>query len=132
MSSRSGKTVQFADDPPQSFSDSELERSQSRHTGERRRRRSGRRVSSPASDGSSETIELPERFDEHGRPKDRKDSVADAVENFLRGNNTAGSRFNDVVDGLLGGGRGRDRRRRSSDQYVRKDRRDWDPRDHGD
>jgi hypothetical protein len=115
--SSAAKTVQFADEPPQSYSDSELERPSSRRSasGTRRRRRSGKRSDSPASDGSEETIDLPRRFDSEGRPV-RKDSVADAVEAFLLG--------------TLGGGHDSgSRRRRNSDNYVRRDRRQNRDRD---
>lgn len=99
--------MQFADEPPQSLSDSELERPSSRRAGGPRRR-SGKRTESPASDGSDETIDLPERFDKNGQPI-RKDSIADAVEAFLLG-----------ISGNHGGSE--QRRRRDSDNYVRRRR----------
>jgi hypothetical protein len=107
--SSTGKTVQFADEPPQSLSDSELDRPSSRRS-DGPRRRSGKRNESPASDGSEETIDLPQRFDKNGQPI-RKDSVADAVEAFLLS-----------ISGDKSNGGSSSRRRRSSDNYVRRDR----------
>lgn len=85
----------------QSYSDSELSRAGSSHSRRKSNRRSNKRNDSPASDGSSDTIELPPRFDEHGRPKERSDSMANAVEQFLSGRNHAGSILNHVVDEFL-------------------------------
>jgi hypothetical protein len=118
-SSATGKSVQFTDDPPQSFSDSEIGRPTSRHS--QGRRRSGKRASSPASDDSNDTIDAetmvpPSRTDAQGRPL-RKDSVADAVEAFLTGRSAAGQRFNSAVDEFLGVPQ---RRRRGSEGRRRK------------
>jgi len=112
------KSVQFSNDPPQSFSDSEIERTSSRHSLERgtgeRRRRSGKRAQSPASDDSSDTVELPRRFDEHGRPI-RHDSVADALEAFLLGRSRpGGASSGHAADNFMDVPRRR--RRRSSGQ----------------
>ena len=81
-----------------------------------RRHRDEPRTPSPAP--SDETIELPARFDEHGRRKPEKgdDPIADKIEEFLAGKGSAGKLFKNLTDGLLGGGgakeSGRDRRRR--------------------
>jgi len=108
------RNVKFNLSPEQqSFSDSELSRAGSSHSRRRSNRRSHKRNDSPASDGSSDTIELPPRFDEHGRPIERSDSVANAVEQFLSGRNYAGSVFNHVVDEFLGTDKPGKRRRRS-------------------
>jgi hypothetical protein len=98
---------------PPTHSDSELER---RPTTSRRgpgydpeageRRRSGKRATSPVSDVSSETVELPPRFDRQGRSlytDERHDSIGDAVEAFLTGKTNAGRSFNRAVDGFLSG-----------------------------
>jgi hypothetical protein len=95
------KSVQFADDPPQSYSDTELSTTHHRSPRASRRRRSGKRAESPASEDSDATVELPRRFDDQGRPL-RHDSVADAIEGFLLGRNRAGRGFNDAVDQWLG------------------------------
>jgi len=117
QSNPNSKSVQFADGTQQSHSDSELDRppflSQRQPTGYastadrdgQRRRRSGKRAGSPASDDSSNTIELPPRFDGTGRnlyTNQRHDSVADAVDAFLTGRTRAGATFNRAVDGWLG------------------------------
>ena len=121
-----GKTVQFVDDPPQAHSDSELSMSSFRHgagRGEPRPRRwrvrAGRRAGSPASEGSDgsdgtsdRTVDLPPRFEADGRPVrggggggggysgQRHDSIAEAVEAFMRGRGARG--FATVVDEMLG------------------------------
>jgi hypothetical protein len=118
-STTTGKSVQFTDDPPQSFSDTEITRPTSRH--DRGRRRSGKRTSSPASDDSNDTLmpDPPPRTDSQGRPL-RKDSVADAVEAFLSGRSAAGQKFNSAVEEFLGASQ---RKRRGSEG---KRRRNWD------
>jgi len=117
--SQPGKSVQWAEDPPprETHSDSEIDNSTPTRE---QRRRSGKRTSSPASDDSSDTIELPARFDANGNPV-RHDSVADAVEAFLTGRNGAGRSFNSAMDDFIGVPR-RNGRRRSSGRAKRR----WD------
>jgi len=104
---RSNKSVQF-DLPEKGYlSDSEL----SRPSSSSRQSRHSRRQDDDAANDSDETIDLPDRFDREGRPKNRQDSVANAVESFLMGRNGAGAKFHDVVDDFLGVPH---RRRRSS------------------
>ena len=87
-------------------SDSDRSSDDGRH---RRNKRSGgrshvQREPSPAQ--SDETIDLPERFDEHGRlkPERGEDPIADKIEDFLAGKGSAGKLFKNLTDGLLGGG----------------------------
>jgi len=137
QSTTTGKSVQFADSTQQSHSDSELERpplSKRQPTGYassadrdgQRRRKSGKRNSSPASVDSSEVIEMPRRFDESGRKlftDQRHDSVGDAVEAFLTGRTKAGASFNKTVDGWLGiDNDNRSNGRRDGDRKKERDR----------
>lgn len=59
-------------------------------------------VASPAP--SDETIDLPERFDKHGRKKaePREDPMADRLDNILAGKGATGKLFGNFVDGLFG------------------------------
>jgi hypothetical protein len=75
---------------------------------DRRRHRSSRhdngdRVPSPA--GSDDTIDMPDRFDRHGRKKAEKgeDPIADKIEEFLTGDGGAGKLFKTLTDKYLGG-----------------------------
>ena len=63
---------------------------------------------------SDTTIELPPRFDEHGRRKAERgeDPIADKIEDFLTGKGSAGKLFRSLTDGLLGGGDDKPARRR--------------------
>ena len=72
---------------------------------------------SPSPAHSDETIDLPERFDEYGRPtkserEQEMDPLAAKIEDLLSGKGTAGKLIRSLTDGLLGGGdrdQGRDR-----------------------
>lgn len=66
----------------------EHERVRERDGGRRKERRGhrGRRDESPASDASDSTIELPPRFDQHGRVRDEdEDPLAAKLESVLSG-----------------------------------------------
>lgn len=70
---------------------------------------------------SDATIDLPDRFDEHGRriPEKGEDPIAEKIEELLSGKGTAGKYFKSLTGGLFGGdegrsGGGRRRRRRHS------------------
>ncbi len=68
------------------------------------------RTPSPAP--SDETIDLPERFDEQGRPKD-EDPLADTIQNLLGRKGGVAKMFLSLTDGLVGNSDGvRDDRRR--------------------
>jgi len=76
-----------------------------RHSGHRRKRRrsNGHRRSrsdSPNGSDSSETVDLPPRFDSHGKrvPERGEDPIADSVQ--------------DLISGLLGGGSSKSRGRK--------------------
>jgi len=60
---------------------------------------------SPASD---DTVDLPERFDEHGRrkPVPGEDPLTDKLEEILSRNGLGRRLFGNFADGLLGGSRG--------------------------
>ncbi len=77
--------------------------------GGRRQGRRGEPGSPVGSDDSGETVELPPRFDEYGRPKaDRgEDLFADRLEDLLAGRGTAGRFLNRLTGDLLGGSGGR-------------------------
>jgi hypothetical protein len=53
---------------------------------------------------SDQTIDLPERFDKHGRKKPElgEDPLADKLDNILAGKGTTGKLFGNFVDGLFG------------------------------
>lgn len=91
-----------------------------RHQSDRRQRppRQDSRTPSPAP--SDETVDLPERFDEEGRPKPETDEnpLSDTIQEFLGGKGSVGKMFLTLTDGLIGsnggggGGGSRDDRRR--------------------
>ncbi|KAL2416454.1 hypothetical protein ABEF95_016197 [Exophiala dermatitidis] len=60
------------------------------------------RVTSPSD--SDATVELPPRFDEHGRrkPDPSDDPLADRLDEILAGRGVAGKMFGNFLDGLLG------------------------------
>ena len=64
----------------------------------------------PSPTPSDMTVDLPERFDQHGRrkPERGEDPWADKFEDFLNGKGVAGM-FLEKLTGGLGGGRDRDR-----------------------
>jgi len=79
------------------------------------RHRSSRQDSrTPSPAPSDETIDLPERFDEQGRPKPARgeDPLADTIGEFLGGKGPVGKMLLSLTDGLVGGGSRDDRRRR--------------------
>ncbi|KAF2101913.1 hypothetical protein NA57DRAFT_53857 [Rhizodiscina lignyota] len=92
---------------------SEPEASSSRHHRSRsdsahdyRSSRPRRRDGSPDSQDSGETIDLPPRFDQHGRKRagaggEAVDPLAAAVEDFLAGRKSAGKIFQRVAEDLL-------------------------------
>jgi len=59
------------------------------------------RDDSPSSVSSSDTIDLPPRFDETGRRKG-DDPIADRIEDILSGKGTAGKLFQRFAGDLLG------------------------------
>lgn len=62
----------------------------------------------PSPAGSDSTIDLPERFDEHGRPKDEHstDPLVETIQGLFSGRGGAGDIFKNLTDGLLGGEKG--------------------------
>jgi len=83
----------------------------------RRRRRSRdpstqRRTGSPDSVNSSETVELPPRFDQEGRkvPERGEDPLADKIEDLLSGKGLAGGIFKRLTGDFLGDGASKKRR----------------------
>lgn len=64
------------------------------------------RSDSPSSISSGETVELPPRFDPNGRPVPQRgeDPLADKLEDFLAGRNSAGKMFQKLTGDLLGSG----------------------------
>lgn len=79
---------------------------------DRRRRRSSRRRDSSVS--SSETVDLPPRFDDRGnkRPERGEDPLADKIEDMLSGKGMAGGLFKRLTGDLLGGDNGDGRKKR--------------------
>lgn len=71
-----------------------------------------RRTGSPDSVNSSETVELPPRFDQEGRkvPERGEDPLADKIEDLLNGKGVAGGIFKRLTGDLLGDGSGKKRR----------------------
>lgn len=63
------------------------------------------RTDSPDSASSSDTIDLPPRFDERGNPKPQKgdDPLVDRLDDILSGKGTAGKIFSRLADDLLAG-----------------------------
>lgn len=89
------------------------------NTHHRRRRRRGsrdpstqRRTGSPDSVNSSETVELPPRFDQEGRkvPERGEDPLADKIEDLLSGKGLAGGIFKRLTGDFLGDGAAKKRR----------------------
>ena len=93
-------------------SDSDHSSDHGRHRRSKRSNRHSHEQREPSPAHSDETIELPARFDEHGRrkPERGEDPIADKIEDFLAGKGSAGKLFKNLTDGLLGGG-GRDKDR---------------------
>jgi hypothetical protein len=77
-------------------------------------RPSAPRKDSPDSVNSSETVELPPRFDHEGKkvPERGEDPLADKIEDLLSGKGLAGGIFKRLTGDLLGGGDGSAKRRR--------------------
>ncbi|KAG9549327.1 hypothetical protein KCU79_g14447, partial [Aureobasidium melanogenum] len=71
-----------------------------------------RRTGSPDSVNSSETVELPPRFDQEGRkvPERGEDPLADKIEDLLNGKGVAGGIFKRLTGDLLGDGSAKKRR----------------------
>jgi hypothetical protein len=89
------------------------------NTQHRRRRRhrsrdpsTHRRTGSPDSVNSTETVELPARFDQEGRkvPERGEDPLADKIEDLFSGKGLAGGIFKRLTGDLLGDGAGKKRR----------------------
>lgn len=78
------------------------------HKSDRRQRSAPRDDSTPSPAPSEETVDLPERFDEDGRPKPGTDEnpLADTIQGFLGGKSSVGKMFLTLTDGLIGGGGG--------------------------
>ena len=87
-------------------SDSDHSSDHSRHRNSKRSSRHSHKQREPSPAHSDETIDLPQRFDEHGRrkPERGEDPIADKIEEFLAGKGSAGKLFKNLTDGLLGGG----------------------------
>lgn len=84
---------------------------QHQHRHHRRRRSrdpSAHRTGSPDSVNSSETVELPPRFDPEGRkvPERGEDPLADKIEDLISGKGLAGGIFKRLTGDLLGDGAG--------------------------
>jgi hypothetical protein len=89
------------------------------NTQHRRRRRhrsrdpsTHRRTGSPDSVNSTETVELPARFDQEGRkvPERGEDPLADKIEDLFSGKGLAGGILKRLTGDLLGDGSGKKRR----------------------
>ena len=88
----------------------------SRHKSDHRQRAARQDSRTPSPAPSDETVDLPERFDEQGRPKPAtdEDPLVNTIQDFLGGKNSVGRMFLTLTDGLTGSGVGnsRDERRR--------------------
>ena len=93
-----------------SASDSEgRDRFHRRDDHRRRDRDHDRRRRDPSPTQSDTTVDLPERFDKHGRRKQERaeapsDPIADKIEEFLSGKGSAGKLFKNITDNFLGSG----------------------------
>ena len=100
-----GKQVQF-DLPPES---PELAHKHPNHAGSEHHQNRGHRPGSPDSDASDSTVDLPARFDQHGRrvPGRGEDPLADKIEDILSGRGKAGGLFKQIAASLIGDDRKR-------------------------
>lgn len=83
-------------------------RSSRHHKSDRRQRPARQDPSTPSPAPSEETVDLPERFDEDGRPKPGLDEnpLAGTIQEFLGGKGSVGKMFLTLTDGLIGSGGG--------------------------
>lgn len=121
------KSVQFALDDPKHSSPDRSHRSRhdrrgydsdtdssydghrsSRHKSDRRQRPARQDSRTPSPVPSDQTIDLPERFDEEGRPKPEtnENPLANTIQEMLGGKGSVGKMLLSLTDGLIGGGNG--------------------------
>ena len=93
-----------------SASDSEgHDRHHRRQGTDRRERDRDRRHREPSPTQSDSTVDLPDRFDKHGKKKLEEgksggDPITDKIEQILSGQGTAGKLFKNITENFLGGG----------------------------